>query len=894
MELGTEQEKHNCEMQMRNVFQIICDLGLGAPILDSGTNSIIGVHKYSRQSLSGNAQKWLLTNRVSLSLFGPVKTTPPQQHTTPSLASLDHPQPSTDNYILPNFTGYEVKQSRNNNSKKKRTLDDRKKKEQKVLFADVVPGPLMDQATLKKHLQCRPEFGHNHIQIPYPRALKNMLTTRVICTEDAACDVEWDVTYFTARCGSIVTKTLKITQYSDHNHSSGDSNSGRVFSPQIMKIAESIVQVNSDKALSYLSFELQLKQKLHEKGIDCNQLPCDKRMKTWLKRAKVQKNKGKGGYIMQPSSQGLAESIIFQISERRKWFGDIADELVILPDNPRFTACLVSKERTIVMFCCKGMFDTLKRFCGERAHITVDTKMNVLKRQRGVVNVYLNVKDGLRFTTFHTKQGRVRGNALTTHDMPVLQAIINEESKLNHDDVFEALQYLWECAHPNGPPFRKVFRQISKDFAPGIEASRKERLSFMRPLDDFFHFMGKSSEMEGRCQEAKILDNGKTEKINLGWTKAILENIQNGATVDLLHEIWMGFLRKLCSKKEIVLAVYLYSQYSERLTVKDLQTMNIFPNNPNLTEILFFLSWSGGFAAFPGSNTGSAGGEAAHSPWQKELQQRGGKWEIEEALSFMQTLYTNRWQKMYDWNDSSKSYSLVSQVRDPQLLNGKLLGKLGRTTLFDFCKRAESEQIVHKIDMNDNFFVVMSRTADQPLASRETAELGCKILCSYGIQLRNLLLQSGILYVMDSEDQRTVGTTYLAERNRRKPHRLPELERFRESLGINEDGSCIQPLFSLSKFRELFHDMIYVIRDHPSGISDSWNFLRCTCSDFSKHAPCEHVEYARTLDIPGMQDTPNSSDHIPLPNKKGRTKGSFTIAKGKAKSAAKKKVKKDF
>ena len=144
----------------------------------------------------------------------------------------------------------------------------------------------------------------------------------------------------------------------------------------------------------------------------------------------------------------------------------------------------------MVTFCSKGMFDTLRKFSGTRAHVIVDTKMKVLKRQRGVATVFLAVKDGLRPPSFHTGAGRKQGRALTTHALPVLQAIMDAESTLNHVDLFAALRHLWGEAHPDGPEFSSVFRQMGKDFAPGIEAARESTCPFMRPMDDFFPFHG--------------------------------------------------------------------------------------------------------------------------------------------------------------------------------------------------------------------------------------------------------------------------------------------------------------------------------------------------------------------------------------------------------------------
>ena len=168
------------------------------------------------------------------------------------------------------------------------------------------------------------------------------------------------------------------------------------------------------------------------------------------------------------------------------------------------------------------MLDIFAKFDGKRARIVVDTKMKILRKQRGVATVYIQVKDKLRNTTWHVGGRRLQGNALTSHSMPVLQAVVDEESETNHADIFKAVKYYWNQAKPHGPAFENAFRQIGKDFAPGIEAARRNELSFMRPADDFFHFMGKTKEMESRCHHITVEANGKTVKSNLSWARSVL------------------------------------------------------------------------------------------------------------------------------------------------------------------------------------------------------------------------------------------------------------------------------------------------------------------------------------------------------------------------------------
>ena len=266
-------------------------------------------------------------------------------------------------------------------------------------------------------------------------------------------------------------------------------------------------------------------------------------------------------------------------------------------------------------------------------------------------------------------------------------------------------------------------------------------------------------------------------------------------------------------------------------------------------------------------------------------------------MSFMQELYTTKWLDMYDWQGSTSTYSMLPPVdlRDSQLINGQLLASLGRSTFFDFCTTANQRDVAHLLPVEDNFFVVMPRTVKQELPSLENARLGCHIIASHGKVLSELLLKYGILYTMDKQDMHSIKRTVRDERLRCKDNarRLHDLDSFGQNLGIEEDGDCKEPLFSLKAFNSFFVDAVYIVRDHPSGVSDTWPYLRCTCQPFSKHSACEHIEYAKTLEIPNMEDQPNSRGNlsgVDSSSKKGRKRGSYTTARGKAAAAKKRKL----
>ena len=172
----------------------------------------------------------------------------------------------------------------------------------------------------------------------------------------------------------------------------------------------------------------------------------------------------------------------------------------------------------------------------------------------------------------------------------------------------------------------------------------------------------------------------------------------------------------------------------------------------------------------------------------------------------------------------------------------------------------------------------MPRTVRDTLPDAPMARLGGDKLLSSGMELRQNLLQAGILYMMDPEEERQLGLACLSHREHAGEQRSEQFARFCDSIGVTTDFSCSEPLFSLAKYRQYFDNVVYILRDHPGG-DVSWPFLRCSCVAFSKHASCEHVEHCRTLNIPLMQDAPTSTDMVGERSRRGRPCGSHSAAK---------------
>ena len=196
------------------------------------------------------------------------------------------------------------------------------------------------------------------------------------------------------------------------------------------------------------------------------------------------------------------------------------------------------------------MRSVFRRIPDDRVHLSVNTKMQVLDQGRGIATVSVSVKDGLRNTTLGrgcTEPGRaarVQGLACTTHNLPLLQAIIDEESEENYTQVLEETCRIWSEERPDAAPFPEIVFQLAKDYSPGLEAARRNVLHNARPNDDYFHLRNKEKEISCRCNHVHIQD-GKRVKTNFDWILACLAAMHTMPTAEILSESWAGFMERL-------------------------------------------------------------------------------------------------------------------------------------------------------------------------------------------------------------------------------------------------------------------------------------------------------------------------------------------------------------
>ena len=306
---------------------------------------------------------------------------------------------------------------------------------------------------------------------------------------------------------------------------------------------------------------------------------------------------------------------------------------------------------------------------------------------------------------------------------------------------------------------------------------------------------------------------------------------------------------------------------------------------------MWFLSWWAGFGLFPGTNCGSL--ESPHAEWQAQWAEMGGETDLVTALQRLESIYKKTWRKTYEWDVNEQSeLNILPKGTDPQLLCGKSLARLGRSTAFDFWQAAKSKNLARLLRMGENLVVVLPQSVEAELLSMEEATLGVRILHASGAQLRNLLQEVGILYGPSEEEHQTLGRACQekveqAGKSRRgtalrKCFAALSLEGCVEGakvagrIGMAKDGL----LFSYKAYHKFFVRAVYVLLNRPDGQEDGWDFLRCTCHPFSVCGQCEHTLVARSMRIPGMRDDPVSSESRPEAPVRGRPAGAITAPRG--------------
>ena len=203
---------------------------------------------------------------------------------------------------------------------------------------------------------------------------------------------------------------------------------------------------------------------------------------------------------------------------------------IFLPNDP---PRVFEEKRVSIPFACKGMLNVLTRFADEDIAIAVDMKHKCMAHGWSVLTLSFLVKDKLRNTKIMGRGGRrVQARLLTSHAVPVLQAILNIEKTENIVQTCETLERLWEHVHPDEAKLSSGVEQVHKDYHAALEVARRKCYPQSRPMNDYFHLSEKFGTMQVKLLQEEVI-NKNTAKVDFDWVKTALAIIRHLPTPDL-------------------------------------------------------------------------------------------------------------------------------------------------------------------------------------------------------------------------------------------------------------------------------------------------------------------------------------------------------------------------
>jgi len=669
------------------------------------------------------------------------------------------------------------------------------------------------------------------------------------CSQQSQWKVTYRGTYYRQAVG-VAAKTFVVTERGVHDH--GDDAPGDVASVfQPLQQAAAVRYLKSGQKLNAKG----LTNFLVEAGFPEHTLPPSAKRSRWLQNHKHKTHADSGEKVEAEARQHPREKHERPRQESMKrglhdWpeqEPNVPAGLFLINDPPG----TMTQERVCVAFAAHGMCDVMRWLADSSVVMFVDAKQSCMAHGWGVITASFAVRDQLRYTTLGRSEGRrVQARAYTSHAEPVLQAIINAKNTENISQFFETLKRLWARVVPQRPDLAKCIMQVHKDYHPALEAARKEHFPQSRPVNDFFHLLEKSKTIEARLDRSELV--GKvSQKAEFGWVMASLHAFRHLPTVDLYSAIWEGWLRRLEQKGEVRLAEYLgpggHEFYTTRVSVKTLREVYgiVAQNDDVQAELLFSPHWSGVSGISPGSDCGDQPQEAFHSPWKKQLDVLGNSADCTSVLSTMQELYRT-WEKQCNWK-GDKPLHLFPPAVDDNFLGGPLLARLGRSTAFELWEVRAGNHLV--VDVTDTLQVVaMVRTAKETLC-HEDAQAAVRMLSLGGETLQKEMVRVGILTNMKASS-----------------------------------GVLVRRCTSLANVLRFFKNMCFVFvrpAHHPPFPTFADPLCSCTC--FCRYAGCEHVEFAKMLDL-RLRPATSSAEQLPVQRQRGRKRGQTLTVRGDARA----------
>ena len=332
---------------------------------------------------------------------------------------------------------------------------------------------LLSPKELLEAVHAREEWQHFKHTVKKTTDTQQRVVYDVVCTHRRGCPLRWHATYHKQRLGGHPAGTLVITTTGEHSH---ETPSGEVETPNNTRslftkaqLAEARVYMQNTGTGKRSATALL--QHLVGQRFDEKELPSTTQLSDWMHNERKRSKTRAGSALPQGDARGRVQPTQRALEDWPQELPEDVPALYLLQPQ------IVSAKDVFVPFRSRGMRDVLVRYSSEEreVHLGVDTKMKVLERGHGVATLNILVKDTLRNTTLtHGNGSRVQGRAYTTRAVPFLQAVLGDEGTENHVRLLRLACQLWAQAKPDRPPLPQLVTQLHKDFAPGIEAARKE------------------------------------------------------------------------------------------------------------------------------------------------------------------------------------------------------------------------------------------------------------------------------------------------------------------------------------------------------------------------------------------------------------------------------------
>lgn len=541
------------------------------------------------------------------------------------------------------------------------------------LSVEQLPLPLLQHKALLQCLRARPEWAQHRVEIKYRKRSRGQDFYEVECLDGLDCCKRWRAFYIFSAHDMHPPGTLILQTCGEHSHETRRATS-KLFTSQQLSIAEGFL-ASGGRDLRGLQLAFSTA------NIASNTLPNSTQLSNWLKRQK----KSQKNTLSRHAT--LVEVTRLELTALPRSMPDTLSALFLL-DEP-----VLTQDEVCIIFSCPGMVRHFERYQDTTLCCTVDAKMKVAEHGYGVATFGLLTRDKLRKTTLSraartdSTPARTQGFAFTSHTVPVVQAIFHQETHGNFQRLFRAVDKLWQnSASPPRPSLATLPFQLHKDFKKEIETARVDCFPHSRACDDFFHWSQKQhTTMAAKCCKT-VLRKGKWVKEHLDWAVAAVRLLRLLPTLRLFSPLWAAYLRRLTEHGEHDLVAWLRT-YERPLPFALAQ--QYASSSPPPTYVSF---WTGFEGTVAGSGAGNQPAEALHAPWQRELQALGGKGNISHVLGVMQKLYTQHWEKWYDWHSSDPLRLSASAPRLLSVFFVLLLHNFAALRLTQSCHMSHSRR----------------------------------------------------------------------------------------------------------------------------------------------------------------------------------------------------------